>query len=282
MVFLPKPRHIAWLSHRPPIHAAHRGLFSTPHGRPENSGSAVKFGVQQGYGNEIDVRLTRDGTVIVFHDDTLDRMTGKSGKVADLTYDALADYRLIPSGESIARLKDILHIVSGKTPLIIEIKSSRENDPTALCAATYRDIQGYHGPVAIMSFDPRVVHWFKLHAPRIVRGVVLGEQALVKHSTFMVRYMLRRCRPDFLSADLRLLPHPLCTRWRKIGAPLMTWTVRTAHDEEKARKLVDIMTFEIPAVAGETPAVAGETPAVAGEIPAVAGEIPAVAGKQGS
>lgn len=110
---------------------AHRGLHSADKTVPENSLAAFELAVQHGYGMELDVRLTKDGQVIVLHDDTLDRVCGESGKASQLTFDELQKYRLCGTEERIPLFSEVLKTVDGRTPLIVELKACYNN--RALC-----------------------------------------------------------------------------------------------------------------------------------------------------
>ena len=237
----PNPARIGWLKGR---EYAHRGL----HGRdaPENSLSAFAAAISPGLGIECDVQQTRDGRAAVFHDWQLDRLTGESGAVGDRTAGELAQVAL-GSSDRIPLLRDLLALVRGRVPLLIEIKTRRERRVGALCLAVRRDLEGYAGPVAVMGFDPRVSAWFRRHAPRIVRGLVVSEEDARTLSGDMRRHLaLWHAKPDFLAYDVRDLPCPFAAAQRKRGLPLLTWTVRTLALRQRAAEHADA-----PIVEGE-------------------------------
>ncbi|GHF29854.1 phosphodiesterase [Kordiimonas sediminis] len=239
-------RHIPWLGN---LDIAHRGLFDRTEGREENTLSAITYAADKGYAVEFDVVLTRDETVIVFHDATLDRLTDGKGRVDTVDFADLAHTPTKLNGEPIPCLADVLSAVAGRVPIYLEIKSARKYDPTRLCREVYRLLADYKGDVCIMSFDPRAVRWFRKNAPEIVRGLVIEDKTLQKTSSrLMLRYAIRRNTPDFLSVDISSLPHPYYTRWRKTGKKLITWTVRTKEQEVLGRQHTDALTFEKPAV----------------------------------
>ena len=224
---------------------AHRGLHGR--GRPENSLAAFAAAVEAGLGIECDVQRTADGRAVVFHDWELDRLTGERGPVAGRTAAALGRIALGQSGEGIPTLSELLTLVAGQVPLLIEIKSRREVRPGPLCRAVLGDLEDYRGKVAVMSFDPRVGGWFRRHAPAVLRGLVVTEENDRGSSGAIRRRLaLWRVAPDFLAYDVRDLPGPFPIAQMKRGLPLLTWTVRTP-----AQRLVADLNAHAPIVEGE-------------------------------
>ena len=233
----PKPAKVAWLGQ---AEYAHRGLHSA--GLPENSPSAFAAAIAKGMGIECDVQRSRDGQAVVFHDGELDRLTEESGPVSARTSAELGRITVAGSADTIPTLSQLLGQVGGKVPLLIEIKSPRHTGTrvSALCLAVKRSLEGYLGPHAIMSFDPRVVHWFAAHAPLTVRGLVVTEengktlQGMIKR-----RLSLWTARPDFLAYDIRDLPSRFAAAQRRRGLPLLSWTVRSPELRERAERYAD-------------------------------------------
>lgn len=147
---------------------AHRGLHTEDKTIPENSLAAFRRAVGRGYGVELDVQLSRDGRVVVFHDDTLSRVCGVDGRVDEYTYAELSEMRLCGTDERIPLFSDVLVTINGKTPIICELKTGRHNNE--LCEKTLKLISAYSGDLCIESFDPTIVAWFRVHAPEILRG----------------------------------------------------------------------------------------------------------------
>ena len=231
----PDPARIGWLSS---VEYAHRGL----HGGalPENSLAAGESAIDRGMGIECDVQQTSDGQAVVFHDWELDRLTSASGAVRARSLAELAQIELRGGNERIPRLSDWLMLVGGRVPLLIEIKTKRERRIAPLCLAVRHDLEGYAGPVAVMSFDPRVGAWFAKHAPRIVRGLVVSEEGARTYSATVKRHLaLWRARPDFLAYDVRDLPSPFAATQRKRGLPVLTWTVRSPALRKQAAEHAD-------------------------------------------
>ena len=213
---------------------AHRGLHGE--GRVENSPSAFAAAIERGLGIECDVQRSRDGEAMVFHDWDLDRLTGEHGAVKARDAADLGRIAYTSSNDTIPTLSDLLAMIEGKVALLIEIKSKREVRFAPLCFAVRRALEGYRGPVAVMSFDPRAVRWFARHAPRIVRGLVVTEEGRRTLSGDLRRHLsLWQARAEFLAYDIRDLPSRFASGQRKRGLPLLTWTVRSPELAERAR-----------------------------------------------
>jgi glycerophosphoryl diester phosphodiesterase len=232
----PRPERVQWLRE---WSYAHRGLHRV--GVPENSLAAAAGAIAAGLGIECDVQKSRDGEAMVFHDWELDRLTGEHGPVGTRTASELGAIGLSGNdGERIPALRELLAQVGGRVPLLIEVKSKRERLPAPLCLAVRRALEGYLGPVAVMSFDPRVSHWFARQAPHVVRGLIVTEENARTFAGLLRRQAsLWHARPDFLAYDVRDLPSRFAAAQRKRGLPLLTWTVRSAELRERAEKYAD-------------------------------------------
>ncbi|HEX8443148.1 MAG TPA: glycerophosphodiester phosphodiesterase family protein [Allosphingosinicella sp.] len=236
----PRPRRVEGLK---PLPFAHRGLHGP--GRPENSLAAFRAAIEAGHGVELDVRASRDGHAIVFHDAELDRLTGERGPIAVRTAAELTSIPLRDGdGETIPDLPTALSLIRGRVPLLIEVKAP---DPQvgALCLSAFRALDGYLGPVGVMSFNPEVGRWFARHAPRITSGLVVTEAGKRRRGGLRRRLALWRARPDFLAYDIRDLPSPFASRARARGLPVFTWTCRSAADQAKARLHADQIIHEL-------------------------------------
>lgn len=222
---------------------AHRGL----HGRgvPENSRAAIMAAVTEGFGIELDVRLSRDGRAFVFHDATLERMTGIAGPLSVRMAVELSRIKLLRSVETIPTLAEALALIAGRVPLLLELKAPDRN-VGALCIAVRNELARYRGPVGVMSFNPEVGRWLVQHAPTLTRGLVLTETRADWRGRLERWLSVRRARPHFLAYDVRCLPSPLATRLRAKGTPVFAWTVRTAAERERALAHADAPIFERP------------------------------------
>jgi len=241
-------RSFPWLTE---YDIAHRGLHTAGTREEENTVPAVQAAVNGGYAVEIDVQATVDGIIIVFHDDTLDRMTDGTGPVGKLGFAQIQKHIVGNSGAPAPSLPDVMEAIDSKTPLFVEIKSGKDTNVQLLCAGVRHCFEGYGGPITVMSFDPRILTWFKAYMPKYARGLVVGREFLLSwRNRTALSFWLRRTKPDFLACDVNLLPNSVCAKWRKSGKPLLTWTVKDKKMEYIARQHADALIFERPAVAG--------------------------------
>ncbi len=224
---------------------AHRGLYQKDQSIPENSLFAFAKAVEAGYGMELDVQLSRDGQVVVFHDDTLDRVCGVSKRVDELDYAELQELRLCGTDEKIPLFDEVLATVGGKTPMIVELKTGRRNEE--LCEKTLAALRGYAGEYCVESFDPTIVAWFRKHAPEIYRGqLAQPPKHYRKHGkSRLVSFLLGTtamnviARPNFIA--YRIGKKTLGVRFAELlGATRVAWT---SHDEATEKKF-DVVIFE--------------------------------------
>lgn len=195
---------------------AHRGLHNAAKNIPENSFSAFKAAIIKGYPIELDLHLLKDGSIAVFHDDNLSRLTGVNKEIADCT---LADLPKLKDHSKIPTLPQVLELVAGKVPLLIEFKTDAPK--YALERAALPILKQYQGQFAIQSFSPHSLHFFKKHAPTIPRGQLISSKT---PSTLIERYATKRLdnfytRPDFLAVDAKKLP-------LDTDLPILAWTIR--------------------------------------------------------
>ncbi|RME14941.1 MAG: phosphodiesterase [Alphaproteobacteria bacterium] len=234
---------------------AHRALHDLAEGRPENSRAAVRAAIEAGYGIEIDVQLSADGEAMVFHDPALDRLTDAHGPVRARTAAQLAVIPLKGDGEGIPTLAEILRLVAGRVPLLIEIKDqdgAMGEDVGPLEAAVARALEGYEGPVAVMSFNPHAMAAMARLAPGIARGLTTHawddpDSALLEHdhrAHLAVIGDFDRVGASFISHDAHDLDNPRVKALKEAGVPVLTWTVRSPDEEAEARRQADNITFE--------------------------------------
>ncbi|MGV2497695.1 glycerophosphodiester phosphodiesterase family protein [Pelagerythrobacter aerophilus] len=202
---------------------------------PENSPSAFAEAMARGLAIECDVQRTGDGQAAVFHDWELDRLTDERGPVIRRPLAEIERIALAGSSDRVPSLERMLAQIGGRVPVLIELKSKRERRVAPLCLAVRRALDGYRGPHAVMSFDPRVSRWFSVHAPRTVRGLVVTEEDDKGVVGLWRRHAaLWHARPDFLAYDVRDLPSRFAAGQRKRGIPVLTWTVRSPELRERA------------------------------------------------
>lgn len=221
---------------------AHRGLHGE--GRVENSLAAFEAAIAAGHGIECDVQAAIDGTPFVFHDYTMERLAGRPDAVASLTPEQIDAIPLSHGGGTIMRLDALLRLVAGRVPLFVEIKAKREFK-TEFLRRIRGALEGYRGPVSIMSFHPLVVRWFRDHGEHIPRGLVVTEEHSPGLRGDISRLLaIRASAPDFLAYDIRDLPARIPAAARKKGLATMSWTVRTEEQFATAKACVDQPVYE--------------------------------------
>ena len=227
---------------------AHRGLYELDESVPENSLEAFRRAVDGGYGAELDVQRTRDGRIVVFHDDSLQRACGVDGAVRDFTFEELQALPLFGTEARIPLFSEVLKVFDGRQPLIVELKYGP--DWALLCEATRRMLDEYRGPACVESFHPAMVRWFRRHDPRRFRGQ-LSEAACFsrKHIrwylAFMMSRLLTNCltRPQFVA--YRVGPKPLSVRvCEAMGARKVLWTAREPEQHQKRMAKNHAVIFE--------------------------------------
>lgn len=237
------------------IPIAHRALHDRSQGRIENSRAAVRAAVAAGYGIEIDVQPSSDGVAMVFHDDALDRLTGEAGPMRARTAAELGAIALTDGDEGIPTLAEVLAIVAGQVPLLIEIKDqSYVLGPVdgRLERAVARDIAGYDGPVAVMSFNPHSIAAMAEAAPAVARGLVTcaftNDEAMrlpQEHRAALAAIAdFDRVGASFISHHATDLAMARVAELKAQGTPVLCWTIRSPEAEAEARKIADNITFE--------------------------------------
>ena len=231
---------------------AHRGLYDKEAGIPENSLPAFSRAIARGFGAELDVHLLRDGTLAVFHDSDVKRMTGREGYLEDLSADELKDYALDGTKETIPQFKDVLALFAGTgLPVIVEVKSFRDNF-AELTERTMAELDKFGVKYCVESFDPRCVAWLKKHRPEVIRGQLscdfLKDRGnLSLPMAFATTNLLGNimAQPDFAAykfEDKKNWAPRLC---RKLyGAQGVYWTIRSKEDLETAEREGAIAIFE--------------------------------------
>ena len=234
---------------------AHRALHDRAAGRIENSPAAIGAAVARGYAIEIDLQLSQDGVPMVFHDEELDRLTGETGAVAARPAAALRAIRLTGGSDGIPTLEEVLALVGGRVPLLIELKDqSLVMGPTdgRLEAATVAALKGYGGEVALMSFNPACIHHLARLAPEIPRGITTAAYDPESWRPMPPEICAHfRAIPDydptlssFVSHEAADLSSPRVAELKAEGAAILCWTIRSAAEEALARRVAQNVTFE--------------------------------------
>lgn len=234
---------------------AHRGLHDPGRGVIENTAPAFEAAIARGYGIECDLQPLADGTPMVFHDFTLDRLIDGSGPIAALSRAAAKKLHYKGQDTRIISFADFLDLVAGRVPLLVEIKSNWEPAPGKFLKAIAALAGAYKGPLALMSFDPVVMARMRELAPDVPRGIVSGIykgdgwwlDRLDAERAYRLTHLLEcgPVQPAFVSYHVKALPTPV-TRFLREGLemPLFCWTVRTPQDRKIAAQWSDAPTFE--------------------------------------
>lgn len=232
------------------IFYAHRGLHNNITRTPENSIDAFKLAIENQYGIELDVRLTKDNIPVVFHDVNLKRVCGLDKKVRDLTFDELNNLYLFDSNERIPLLTTVLELVNGEVPLIIELKTSR-ND-TSVCKIVAPILDNYNGIYCIESFNPLLVIWYKNNRPNVIRGQLSTNYFKngIKNDK-LLNLLLQNllfnfaAKPDFIAYNYKysnMLSYVLCHKLYK--TPTFAYTIGSKEELQKSQDRFDFFIFE--------------------------------------
>lgn len=226
---------------------AHRGLHDGV--APENTLAAFENAAENGYGIELDVRLSKDGQVMVFHDETLGRLTDKQGSIDSYTANELQDTPLLGTAHTIPTLAEVLTAIHGRVPLLIEIKS--EGAAGGLEPKLFAMLKQYDGRYAVQSFSPLSLGWFYKHAPDVPRGQLSGGfEEGAEHISGIKRFAVKNlltnflCRPGFISYEKGHSEKLLLKRLRKSGLPVLMWVVTDAKEQNKLQNNCDGIIFE--------------------------------------
>jgi len=231
------PRNIPWLTAQP---IAHRGYHDMNRTVWENTLSAFSRAIEAGFAIECDLQYASDSVPVVFHDDDLERLCAIPGDVRAKTSGELGMLSVGGTKDRIPTLSQLLKLVDGRVPLVIELKGRRDDDE-GFAASVLEIIEDYKGPIALMSFD----HWLlkdlkALDAPRPVGLTAEGAEP----ETFFVHEEAMQLGLDFISYHYGHLPNSFISKERKAGIPVITWTVHGLEGVEKTRAEADQMTFE--------------------------------------
>lgn len=234
---------------------AHRALHDVTDGRPENSRAAIRAAIDHGYGIEIDLQLSSDGVAMCFHDYQLDRLADAKGPIRQRTAAELAEIPLKGGDEGIPTFADVLALVDGQVPLLVEIKDQdgiMGPNVGPLEEAAAKDTAGYTGPLAFMSFNPHSVAKMAEFAPNVPRGITTDGYSTEDWP--LLNAVLRdelRAIPDydrvgasFISHQASDLNRDRVVELKSAGANVFCWTIRSAEQEAEARKVAQNITFE--------------------------------------
>lgn len=228
---------------------AHRGYHDNKSDAPENSLKAFGLAVERGFGIELDVQLTKDEKVVVFHDNDLKRVCGVDAKVNSKTYEELQELTLLSSNERIPLFTEVLEVIGGKVPIIVEIKMV--DAKTRVCELANDILKDYKGQFCIESFHPYAVKWFKEHRPELMRGQLSAnfrkEGEPENFGAWLVHFLLTNiiCKPDFIAYSCKSadnISFRFCTK--VLGALPVAWTIKSKELLLVAKEDYKIFIFE--------------------------------------
>ena len=238
-------RNIDWLFEK---FIAHKGFHTDT--IPQNSLPAFENAIKTGYAIEFDVRLLADNNVAVFHDSNLGKMTGQDGYISNLKVEDLPKYKLLNTNETIPTLKQALDLINGRTPIFIDIKTEAVQ-VGAIENAIWELLKDYKGQVAVMSFNPLTLEWFKKNVPELTRGLLSTkwDKSLPERpSSFFKRLVTshnllrKRADADFVAFNVDFLPSHQARKFKKM--PIIGWLVKSQEQYLEKIKLVDNIIFE--------------------------------------
>lgn len=250
-VFLIAPRWFHKPDRTPLLHThyAHRGLFNNKTDAPENSLKAFQLAVENGYGIELDVQLSKDNIPIVFHDATLKRMCGVEGNVWDYTLAELKQFRLKNAEAVIPTLEEALQVIDGKVPIVVEYKLDKVQ--TKVCELGNELLVKYAGPYCIESFHPLAVLWYKKNRPDVIRGQLSmefwrEEKYKGRSELMLVAFLLTNVvtRPDFVAYQHTNAGNFSRRMAKRLGALSVAWTIKSKEQYEAVKNQFDLFIFD--------------------------------------
>ena len=219
---------------------AHRGIFDNDK-VPENSIKSFKDAIKKGYVIEFDVHLTKDKKIVVFHDMDLDRMTKEKGPIKELTLEELQKIKLLDTDYRIPSLDEVLELIDGKVPLLIELKYDTKHHE--LEKELIKKLDQYNGEFAVQSFDPFYVSYFRFHKNEYLRGLLIGSfRSKIKNifinNLILLPFDILISNPDFLAVDKKLYKNKRIKKFKK-KKNVVAWTMKSKEDVDKYKDKFD-------------------------------------------
>lgn len=238
-------KDISWIAGGTPI--AHRGLDNGD--VPENSMMAFKEAIDKKYAIELDIQKTKDNVLVVFHDENLERITGDKRDIAEVDYDELKKLRIEETDEVIPTLDEVIKLVDGQVPLLIEIKNGENAKELAI--KTYEIMKDYEGDYAMQSFNPFILEWYAQNAPEVIRCQLASNfegdkgRGLKSYEKIILKNLLLnfKSKPHVLAYDLESEEN-LSTKLFKKNYPMISWTIRNDEDMKRALERSDNIIFD--------------------------------------
>jgi len=225
---------------------AHRGLYNRLD-TPENSMKAFENAILKGYAIELDINMTKDGHLVVFHDSNLKRMTGIKNNVDELNLNEIKKLKLLGTDNCIPTFEDVLMLVNGKVPLMIEIK--RIDRYKELMLKITKLLERYSGEYVIESFDPRIIYWLKKNNPNIIRGQLSAPNIREVKNRFLKILLGNMAfnfitKPHFVSYLYTDVDNKFYYKQKQKGRYVAVWTVKNKEEYQKVKNCTDMVIFE--------------------------------------
>lgn len=227
---------------------AHRGLYTTDQVVPENSLLAFKRALEKDYAIECDINMLKDGTVVVFHDYDLNRVLNDPRHIDDLDYLEIKKMKLFGTNETIPTLNQLLNLVKGRKPILIELKP--HGNVKELCHKTMDILKSYNGQYALFSFHPKVVSVLKKHYPHVIRGQIAEYFTQQKEMSKLQKYLMktmffnRFTKPDFISYGIHDLPNKYVDKYKRKGLTIISYQARSQKAFDHVKSYYDNVVFE--------------------------------------
>ena len=209
---------------------AHRGVHNNIN-IPENSIKSFKQAIKNNLNIELDIQLTKDNVLVVFHDNNLKRMTDIDKNLNELTYSKIKNIKLLNTNETIPTLKEVLNIINSKVILDIEIKDTKKVD--IVCKKLVEELNNYKGVFIVKSFNPKIVNWFKKYKPEYIRGLLIKDNL---YNKFIGKLIIRYCNPNFLAISKRFIDKYDIKSYLK-EYPILIWTIL---DKKEINKYINV------------------------------------------
>jgi len=226
------------LSYLKNIDIAHKGIHDN-NKVPENSIKAFELAKEKQIPIEIDIHITKDNKIVVFHDNNLFRMTGINKEIKNTTYKELLKLNLLNTTYSIPTLDEVLNLINGKVLLDIEIKN--DNRTKDMCNLLVKKLKDYKGNFIVKSFYSNIIHWFKINKPEYIRGILIPTNHKRKFINFFKSKpnILTYTKPDFIAPNKNLVKTKSIAKQRKKGKPIIAWTINNEKEKDNIKDYVD-------------------------------------------
>jgi len=230
-----------WLTQHP---IAHRGLHDNNQTVPENSMAAFAKAISKGFPIELDIQIISDGAIVVFHDSDLQRACGNRKKTKELKISNLDSYSLFGTSEKIPTLSEVLKVIQGQVPLLIELKTDRLYN-RSLEKNTLHLLENYHGEFALQSFNSNSVRWLQKNCHHTI-GQLAEASLAIKPFNYIFEYLQlnKKHNPHFIGYDIDLFPNKTLAYFREKGTPILAWTVRSQQKHREKQQYFDNIIFE--------------------------------------